>query len=79
MAWLVTHMWMALGAAAVCALTLGWTLRGILMGGRVRRAEVEREVARTELAQTREEVERLFAAQRAAPGTGAGAGADPTG
>ncbi|MCA8903410.1 MAG: hypothetical protein KDA43_00890, partial [Hyphomonas sp.] len=75
MAWLVTHMWMALGAAAVCALTLGWTLRGILMGGRVRRAEVEREVARTELAQTREEVERLFAAQRAAPGTGAGAGA----
>ncbi len=66
MTWLVTHMWMALAATGGLALLLGWSARGVLLVGRLRKATVEREMARVELAQAREEIERLFAAQRAA-------------
>lgn len=72
MAWLVTHMWMALTAAAVFALILGWTLRGVMVTGRMRKAIVEKDIALTELEQARDEIERLFAAQRAQKGEGAG-------
>lgn len=75
MAWLVTHMWMALTAAAVFALLLGWTLRGILVTGKLRKAVVDKDIALTELDQARDEIERLFAAQRAQKGEG-GAVAD---
>ena len=75
MAWLVTHMWMALTAAAVFALILGWTVRGILVTGKLRKAVVDKDVALTELDQARDEIERLFAAQRAQKGEG-GAVAD---
>ena len=71
MAWLVAHMWMALTAAAAFALILGWTVRGMLVTSKMRRAIVERDVAHTELEQARDEIERLFAAQRAQKGEGA--------
>ena len=64
MTWLVAHMWIALAGAALVALLLGWSLRGMLLLGRLRRAEVDRDVTRVELGEARDEIERLFAAQR---------------
>ncbi|MFN4185293.1 MAG: hypothetical protein ACK4M6_10940 [Hyphomonas sp.] len=64
MTWLVAHMWIALAGAAVVALLLGWSLRGMRLLGKLRRAEVDRDVARVELGEARDEIERLFAAQR---------------
>ncbi len=64
MQWLIANMWMALAAATVLGLLFGFSFRGLLVGSRVRRAEVEREIARTELTQTKAEVEALYAAQR---------------
>ncbi len=64
MTWLVAHMWIALAGAALVALLLGWSLRGMLLLGKLRRAEVDRDVTRVELGEARDEIERLFAAQR---------------
>lgn len=64
MTWLVAHMWIALAGAALLALALGWSIRGMLLLGKLRRAEVDRDVARVELGEAREEIERLFASQR---------------
>ena len=64
MTWLVAHMWIALAGAALVALLLGWSLRGMLLMGRLRRAEVDRDVTKVELGEARDEIERLFAAQR---------------
>ncbi len=64
MQWLIANMWMALAAATVLGLFFGFSFRGLLVGSRVRRAQVEREIARTELTQTKAEVEALYAAQR---------------
>lgn len=64
MTWLVAHMWIALAGAALVALLLGWSLRGMLLTGRLRRAEVDRDVTKVELSEARDEIERLFAAQR---------------
>lgn len=64
MTWLVAHMWIALAGAALVALALGWSIRGMLLLGKLRRAEVDRDVARVELGEAREEIERLFASQR---------------
>ncbi|MEL6661481.1 MAG: hypothetical protein AAFR33_00665 [Pseudomonadota bacterium] len=64
MTWLLTQMWALLGAAALIALILGWSLRGVFLRGRLRRAEVESGLARTELEQARTEIEGLYAAQR---------------
>ena len=64
MTWLVAHMWIALAGAALVALLLGWSLRGMMLMGRLRRAEVDRDVTRVELGEARDEIERLFAAQR---------------
>lgn len=64
MTWLVAHMWIALAGAALVALLLGWSLRGMLLIGRLRRAEVDRDVTKVELGEARDEIERLFAAQR---------------
>lgn len=64
MQWLIANMWMALAAATVLGLLFGFSFRGLLVGSRVRRAEVEREIARTELTQIKAEVEALYAAQR---------------
>jgi hypothetical protein len=71
MAWLVTHMWMVLAGATVFALMLlGWSVRGMLLTGKMRKAIVDKDVALTELDQARDEIERLFAAQRAQRGEG---------
>ena len=59
MQWLIANMWMALAAATVLGLFFGFSFRGLLVGSRVRRAQVEREIARTELTQTKAEVEAL--------------------
>jgi predicted flap endonuclease-1-like 5' DNA nuclease len=64
MTWLVAHMWIALAGAALVALALGWSVRGMLLLGKLRRAEVDRDVARVELGEARDEIERLFASQR---------------
>nr|WP_321441899.1 hypothetical protein [uncultured Hyphomonas sp.] len=72
MAWLVTHMWMVLAGATVFALILGWSVRGMLLTGKMRKAIVDKDVALTELDQARDEIERLFAAQRAQRGEGGG-------
>jgi predicted flap endonuclease-1-like 5' DNA nuclease len=69
MSWLLTHMWMALAAVGLFALLLGWSVRGILLVGKLRTARVDRDVSRTELEQARAEIEGLYAAQRnTAPG-----------
>jgi predicted flap endonuclease-1-like 5' DNA nuclease/BMFP domain-containing protein YqiC len=64
MQWLIANMWMALAAATVLGLLFGFSFRGILAGSKIRKAEVEREIARTELTQSKAEVEALYAAQR---------------
>lgn len=84
MSWLVAHMWIALAGAGVVALLLGWSVRGALLTGRLRRAEVDRDLARVELDEARDEIEKLFAAQRkldagqvAQPAVAVAAAADP--
>jgi predicted flap endonuclease-1-like 5' DNA nuclease len=64
MQWLIANMWMALAAATFLGLLFGFSFRGLLVGSRIRRAQVEREIAKTELTQTKAEVEALYAAQR---------------
>lgn len=66
MAWLLTHMWVALSGVAVLGILFGWSLRGSLLVGKMRKALVERDVSETELEQAREEIEKLYAAQRSA-------------
>ena len=74
MAWLITHMWMTLAAAGVLGLIFGWTFRGAMMMGRMRRADVDRDLALTELEQTKSENEELWTAQRSGATAAAGAG-----
>ena len=64
MSWLLTHMWMALAAVGLFGLLFGWSIRGILLVGKLRTARVDRDVAKTELEQARAEIEGLYAAQR---------------
>ena len=64
MQWLISQMWIALSAAGFLGLLLGFTLRGLFVGNKIRRARVERDVALTELEQSRSEVDALYAAQR---------------
>lgn len=64
MQWLVANMWMALAAAAVLGLFFGFSFRGVMSTSRVRKAEIEREIARTELTQSKAEAEALYIAQR---------------
>ena len=64
MHWLISQMWIALAAAGVLGLLLGMALRGLFVGNRIRKAMVERDIALTELEQTRSEVDALYAAQR---------------
>lgn len=64
MQWLIANMWMALAAATFLGLLFGFSFRGLLVSARIRKANVEREIAKTELSQTKAEVEALYAAQR---------------
>jgi len=70
---------MALAAATVLGLLFGFSFRGLLASNRVRRARVEREIAKTELSQAKAEVDALYAAQRKRKEEGAQAvGGDDT-
>lgn len=60
MTWLVTHMWIALVATSALTLLLGWSVRGMMLSGRMRQAMVERDMVKVELGSAREEVEKLF-------------------
>lgn len=64
MAWLLAHMWAALAGVAIFGLLLGWSIRGMMLVGKMRKAMVERDVTKTELEQAKEEIESLYAAQR---------------
>lgn len=63
MVWLVTHMWIGLALAALFGLIFGWAFRGLQLKGRARDAMVARDIALTELEQSRLEVDQLYAAQ----------------
>jgi len=60
MTWLVTHMWIALAATGALTLLLGWSVRGMMLSGKMRQAIVERDMVKVELGNAREEVEKLF-------------------
>ncbi|MGY9050469.1 MAG: hypothetical protein ACKVKF_26490, partial [Rhodobacterales bacterium] len=80
MAWLLTHMWISLAGVGLFSLLFGWSMRGIMLVGKLRTARVDRDIARTELDQTKAEIEGLYAAQRnTLPGASAPAStADPS-
>ena len=63
MVWLVTHMWVALGLAALLGILLGGSLRGLLLKGKARKAIVDRDIAIVELEQSKREIDQLYAAQ----------------
>ena len=64
MQWLIANMWMVLAVATFLGLLFGFSFRGLLASNQVRRAGVEREIAKTELTQAKAEVDALYAAQR---------------
>ena len=64
MQWLIANMWMVLAAATFLGLLFGFSFRGLLASNQVRRARIEREIAKTELTQAKAEVDALYAAQR---------------
>ncbi len=61
MTWLLAHMWIVVAATTLVAVLLGWSIRGMMLSGKMRKALVERDMARVELGNSREEVEKLFA------------------
>jgi len=61
MTWLLAHMWIVVAATTLVAVLLGWSIRGMMLSGKMRKAVVERDMARVELGNSREEVEKLFA------------------
>lgn len=61
MAWLMTHMWIVVVATGLVAMLLGWSIRGMLLSGKMRQAIVERDMTKVELSNSKEEVEKLFA------------------
>ena len=64
MQWLIANMWMALAAASILGLLFGMSFRGLLASSSIRRARVERDIAQTELKQSKDEIDALFADQR---------------
>lgn len=63
MVWLVAHMWIGLGLAALFGLLFGWAFRGVRLKAQTRDAMVARDVALTELGQAKLEIDQLYAAQ----------------
>ncbi len=74
MLWLVAQMWTLIGLAALFGLLFGWGFRGLRLKASARRAIVERDIALTELDQTRAELDGLYAAQRRGIGAASTAG-----
>jgi predicted flap endonuclease-1-like 5' DNA nuclease len=77
MQWLISQIWILLAVAGFLGLILGLALRGLMGGNKLRRATVERDVARTELGQARAEIDALYASQRKLKEENAGQGAVP--
>lgn len=61
MTWLLTHMWIVAASASAVTLLLGWSIRGMMLSGKMRQAIVERDMVKLELNDTKDEVEKLFA------------------
>lgn len=74
MVWLVTHIWIGLALAAISGLLFGWAFRGIKLKARARHAMVARDIALTELEQSRAEIDQLYAAQNKGANVAAQAG-----
>lgn len=74
MVWLVSHMWMALVLAAVFGFSFGWAIRGLSLKAKARDALVARDVALTELSQSKLEIDQLYAAQSKGIGAATEAG-----
>lgn len=70
MVWLVSHIWVLVAGTGLLAFAFGLGLRGLMLRGKLRRTEVERDVAVTELEQARSEIEALYGAQRKLRGEG---------
>lgn len=64
MTWLLAHMWIVVAATGLVAALLGWSVRGMMLSGKMRQAVVERDMVRVELGNAKDEIERLFADQR---------------
>lgn len=64
MEWLVTHMWIALGAMGLFGILFGWAVRGIMVMGKLHRAIGAKEIASAELIESRNELDVLLKAQR---------------
>lgn len=77
MQWLISQIWILLAVAGFLGLILGLALRGLMGGNKLRRATVERDVARTELGQARAEIDALYASQRKLKEENAGQSAVP--
>jgi predicted flap endonuclease-1-like 5' DNA nuclease len=73
-AMLDTQTLLIAGGAAIIMAAISWLLRGVVMGGKLAKAVGERRIAQADLDQAREEIDRLYAAQKkqslmsAAPG-----------
>lgn len=76
MVWLLSHIWIGLALAALFGLLFGWAFRGISLKGKARDAMVQRDIALTELEQSRLEVDQLYAAQTKGVDAAAQAGDD---
>lgn len=74
MVWLVTHIWVGLALAALSGLLFGWALRGLNLKAKARNAMVQRDIALTELEQSRLEIDQLYAAQSKGIGAATQAG-----
>ncbi|MCF6328910.1 MAG: hypothetical protein L3J02_03815 [Henriciella sp.] len=64
MQWLIANIWMALAAFGVLGILFGSAMRGLFSENKVRGEGVDRDSAKTELDQTRVELDELYAAQR---------------
>lgn len=74
MVWLLSHIYISLALAAIFGLLFGWAFRGLFLRGKARDAMVARDIALTELEQSRREIDALYAAQSKGVGAASQAG-----
>ncbi len=77
MTWLVTHMYAVLAATGFASLLLGWAIRGTFARARIDKVIGERRILQADLDGSKEEIERLYTAQRRASLDGATSVSDP--
>lgn len=66
------YMWFAMGGVGALALILGWIFGAVGGGGKVKRANGERDMALSELEQAKVQIDELFAAKKRLEGGEAG-------